>query len=147
MQLSNQELDVAVKLVEKDRKLTKNRKRPTYSHKTKQLCVNLAQEPRYKAKLNGVLGSGTLDYWLKTIDPTVVIREEWTDTTSIVTPEERKAVHKLMLDKPVSTDSKASKFNRLRKELTDQISTLTRQIELLTQLEESGYEFPENLGK
>jgi len=129
MELSNQELDVAVKLINSDRRVTKNSKRPTYSQKTKQLCVNLSQEPKYKSKLTGVLGSGTLDYWLKTIKPTI-------DT---------EQVGNIEVEKSVSTGNKSNRFNKLRKELTDQIAAITKQIELLNQLEESGYQFPEDM--
>jgi len=129
MELSNQELDVAVKLINSDRRVTKNSKRPTYSQKTKQLCVNLSQEPKYKSKLNAVLGSGTLDYWLKTIKPTIATEQ----------------VEEIEVEKLSSNDINSSKFNKLRKNLADQIYQLNRQIELLHLLEQNGYQFPEDM--
>jgi len=149
MNITQSHINVAVELLQKEKKTFKKGKPTRYSKSVKQMCVNIAtHSDTGAAQINKVIPNGTLNYWLKTIKPTEdVVREEYTDvvngdrielvdTVSVVPIEEQKEVaHGILVGQS------DPKFFEITSTIEKQIRDLEDQLHLIRQLKDKGFDF------
>ena len=135
MNITQSHINVAVELLQKEKKTFKKGKPARYSKSVKQMCVNIAtHSDTGAAQINKVIPNGTLNYWLKTIKPTEdVVREEYTDVVN---------GDRIELVDTVSVVSQSDpKFFEITSTIEKQIRDLEDQLHLIRQLKDKGFDF------